>query len=335
MRRALLLLIGILMALLAPRAAAASTPRESQTRVWASELNIAYCTYRLVDPTLRIPSRTSSPRLRLASDPPLRWKGMWRYDVAGTELYDARARMWSPALGSFLSIDEFTFHNSTTTLWGWPGQSPSRWSDPDGRCGAACVGAVIGGVGNGLYYAATASTSMSWGDFALGAAGAIGEGAAVGALAGWNPQLGFIAIGGLGVASDKDLWKLGLAAPLATGGASCPTKSGLGDLTNQEVGQIQRTVNEAQRPLEVVGSAARGERRGVGTDLPIGKGPGTRSDIDYTTAGANHGNFDGLESQLPSANPETPILRGTGDPFQGPVIRFEPGEPPQLWRPKR
>ena len=41
---------------------------------------------------------------------------MWRFNVAGTELYDARARMWSPALGSFLSVDEFAFHNSTTTL---------------------------------------------------------------------------------------------------------------------------------------------------------------------------------------------------------------------------
>ena len=29
---------------------------------------------------------------------------MWHYDVAGTELYDARARIWSPALGSFLSV---------------------------------------------------------------------------------------------------------------------------------------------------------------------------------------------------------------------------------------
>jgi hypothetical protein len=151
---------------------------------------------------------------------------MWRFDLGGgVELYDARARMWSPKLGTFLSVDEFTFHNSTTTVWGWPGQSPSRWSDPDGRCGAACVGAVTGGVIGGLYYAATASTSMSWGDFAIGAAGAIGEGAALGALTGVSPQAGFIAIGALGVQSDKDLWKLGLAAPLATagGGNSCPS----------------------------------------------------------------------------------------------------------------
>jgi len=65
---------------------------------------------------------------------PLRWKGMWRFDVGGgTELYDARARMWSPALGSFLSVDEFGFHDTTSTLWAWPNQNPVAFSDPSGR----------------------------------------------------------------------------------------------------------------------------------------------------------------------------------------------------------
>ena len=64
---------------------------------------------------------------------PLRWKGMWRFEVAGTELYDARARMWSPRLGTFLSVDEYDFHDPSTTLWGWPGQNSIRWSDPFGR----------------------------------------------------------------------------------------------------------------------------------------------------------------------------------------------------------
>ena len=53
---------------------------------------------------------------------PLRWKGMWRFDVGGTELYDARARMWSPALGSFLSVDEYAFHDPTRT----PSRSRTR-----------------------------------------------------------------------------------------------------------------------------------------------------------------------------------------------------------------
>lgn len=67
-----------------------------------------------------------------------------------------------------------------------------------------------------------------------------------------------------------------IASAVATEGAS-----GLGDLTSGEVGQIQGVVDSAGRPLNVVGSAARGARRGIGSDVPIGKGAGTRSDIDY------------------------------------------------------
>lgn len=54
----------------------------------------------------------------------------------------------------------------------------------------------------------------------------------------------------------------------------------MGDLTKNEIGQIQSEINKAGRPLEVVGSAAEGTRRNVGSNLPIGKEVGTRSDID-------------------------------------------------------
>lgn len=63
---------------------------------------------------------------------PLRWKGMWRYAVGSTELYDARSRFWSPELGSFLSIDELEFHNPSGTFWAWPGQNPVQYADPFG-----------------------------------------------------------------------------------------------------------------------------------------------------------------------------------------------------------
>ena len=59
---------------------------------------------------------------------------MWRFDFGGgVEVYDARARMWSPKLGTFLWWMSSTFHDQTTTLWGWGGQNPIRWSDPFGR----------------------------------------------------------------------------------------------------------------------------------------------------------------------------------------------------------
>jgi RHS repeat-associated protein len=62
----------------------------------------------------------------------LRWKGRWFSPVAGGT-YDVRARQWSPELGVFLSIDELEKHDAKSTLWGWPGQNPIRFDDPDGR----------------------------------------------------------------------------------------------------------------------------------------------------------------------------------------------------------
>jgi RHS repeat-associated protein len=58
---------------------------------------------------------------------------MWRYDLGGVELYDARARMWSPEMGTFLSVDEYAFADRTNTLWAWPNQNPVRFGDPSGR----------------------------------------------------------------------------------------------------------------------------------------------------------------------------------------------------------
>jgi hypothetical protein len=88
--------------------------------------------------------------------------------------------------------------------------------------------------------------------------------------------------------------------------------SGLGDLKVGEVNAIQSVVDEAGRPLDVVGSAARGERTAT-------------SDIDYTTANANYDYFEGLQKGLPSIDPEHGLLRGYPD---GPSIRFEPGRQP-------
>ncbi|MFU8806093.1 MAG: hypothetical protein ACNA8W_19935, partial [Bradymonadaceae bacterium] len=109
---------------------------------------------------------------------------------------------------------------------------------------------------------------------------------------------------------------------------NCAKTSRLGDWTDVEIRQILNVVDQAGRPLEVVGSASRSERRGVGSDLPVGKGPNTRSDIDYMRPHSSAGYFDGLESLLPAIDPTHPILGGVHNPFMGPGIRFEPGTPP-------
>ena len=117
----------------------------------------------------------------------------------------------------------------------------------------------------------------------------------------------------------------GLAAPeaveLAEAGLAdiegAETASGLGDLTLGEVEQIQNVVDTAGRPLDVVGSAARGARTAA-------------SDVDYTTANANYSNFEGLQDQLPGIDSEHGLLRGYADPTVGPSIRFEPGSAPSF-----
>lgn len=94
---------------------------------------------------------------------------------------------------------------------------------------------------------------------------------------------------------------------------SCP----LGDLTEEEVEQIQKVVDEAGRPLDVVGSSARGERK-------------EGSDIDYVVPPSSLDHYDGLEADLPSIDPNHGVIPGVHNPYQGPSIRFEPGARPKF-----
>lgn len=96
--------------------------------------------------------------------------------------------------------------------------------------------------------------------------------------------------------------------------------SGLGDLTRGEVQQIQSLVDKVQKPLEVVGSAARGERN-------------ARSDIDYIAHPAHLREWMGPQKTLPKIDSKTGVFPGNTNPFQGPGIRFEPGRAPQLVKP--
>ena len=96
--------------------------------------------------------------------------------------------------------------------------------------------------------------------------------------------------------------------------AAATVEAATGDLSLAEIAQIQRVVNRAGRPLEVVGSAARGART-------------AGSDIDYVVPPSSLPYYDGLEGELPGIDPEHGIIPGTGNPNMGPVIRFEPNGP--------
>jgi hypothetical protein len=106
-----------------------------------------------------------------------------------------------------------------------------------------------------------------------------------------------------------------IAIPGAVAAKGLNAASGLGDLTVAEVKAIQAVVNQAGRPLEVVGSAARGARTAA-------------SDIDYVVPPSSMRHFEGLEGKLPGLDPNHGIIPGVGNPNIGPVIRFEPTEFP-------
>ena len=64
--------------------------------------------------------------------------------------------------------------------------------------------------------------------------------------------------------------------------------------------------------------------------MPIGKGPGTRSDIDVLVGPSSRGNFQSLENRLPSLDPKSGVITGTQNPHIGPAVRFEPGARPRF-----
>ena len=88
----------------------------------------------------------------------------------------------------------------------------------------------------------------------------------------------------------------------------------------------------ASRPPPIVGSAAKGARRGVGSDLPLaefgGAKAGTRSDIDYAVRNGYDDAASALD--LPDVDPSWGV-RGVDylNLDNSPAIRFSPGRAPE------
>jgi RHS repeat-associated protein len=108
-------------------------------------------------------------------------------------------------------------------------------------------------------------------------------------------------------------------------------KFGPGTLTPKETAQIQALADKHNTQIDVIGSRAAGRGRNIETNLPVGKGLATRSDIDYR--------YDG-QVEIDTGGHFTPKLRdvggGAGSPSfatgpggsNPPVIEFKPGVPP-------
>lgn len=123
------------------------------------------------------------------------------------------------------------------------------------------------------------------------------------------------------------------AAPAVPGAVGAGAR--LGDLTPNEIARIQAAADRFGNDIYVVGSAAKGARRNVGTDLPLGQfgraKNGTRSDIDYAVRNGldDHPALRGLPDVDPSFG-----VRGVDylNLPNSPAIRFSPGRPPTLIR---
>ncbi|MCL2449853.1 MAG: RHS repeat-associated core domain-containing protein, partial [Polyangiaceae bacterium] len=154
--------------------------------------------------------------------------GLYYY---GARYYDPRVQVWvspDPILAQYMrgkpNGGVITPANLDLYTYAW--NNPVSTPDSNGECPwcGTAIGAVAGGVYSGVAYAFTAPRGQTWGQFFVGAGNAVGGGvvygAVVGTIATVNPQAAFVFIGATQVKDEKDLWKLGLAAPLVTGSSS-------------------------------------------------------------------------------------------------------------------
>jgi RHS repeat-associated protein len=225
------------------------------------------------------------------------------------DLYYNRYRDYDPVTGRYIQADPIGLAGGANGYI-YAGANPVNMIDPDGLSPQDWFE-------SGQFFGIAMAAD------ALGAANARNAGRGdVFCYDPWDVAFGF----GASMVTGYGLGKLGKF--LFSFRGNLP--SGLGDLTRKEQEDIQRVVDRAGRPLDVVGSAARGKRRGRGADLPIGKGKDGKSDIDYVAPSNSHPYFRDFRENLPDLDPKHGIIPGPPDPHQGPSIRFEPGNKPRF-----
>lgn len=136
----------------------------------------------------------------------------------------------------------------------------------------------------------------------------------------------------LGTLADLGPVLLGAFPPagLAAGGiceAGTTATTSYGTLTASETAEIQAIASKFNTQIDVIGSRAAGMGRNIDNPaLPIGKGVGTRSDIDFRINGQVDIDTRGaLTDQLNQVgNGAGSVASSTGLPSQQPVITFKP-----------
>jgi RHS repeat-associated protein len=222
---------------------------------------------------LALDGTDAPPSTTIGFNQPFAWQGK---PSLGANLYYSRARIWSADLGSFLQPDQYVFLSRGGTLWSWPGQNPFRWADPSGRFGVRDVNGF-------LFWLDDHGVFQAYGDYASGLSSAL--------TFGLSDKL--IGATGLGKFGDKcstgrrvgEIAGTALGLAGLAGTARSLVNAARGTLTAVERAEIQAIANQFKTEIRVVGSRAAGRGRNVGTNLPVGKGPGTRSDIDFIIDG--------------------------------------------------
>ncbi|WP_165371453.1 RHS repeat domain-containing protein [Pseudolysobacter antarcticus] len=234
-----------------------------------------------------------------------------------------RARYYDPQLHRFISGDPNGVDAGTAlnyNRYSYAGNSPYAKYDPSGRESAcvlrrSCAGNGIGS-GSDIPMAVGGAAAIAVGAYVgaevIGGAAAVLSPVAADMIAyGWIN--GFLAnpytVATVGGAAYETALMVGSGAFSPTSTAS------MGDLTEAEINQIQGVVNQAGRPLSVVGSAAQGART-------------AESDIDYVVGPSSLPHYDGLEGELPGIDPDHGIIPGYPNPDIGPSIPFEPTDFP-------
>jgi RHS repeat-associated protein len=111
----------------------------------------------------------------------------------------------------------------------------------------------------------------------------------------------------------------------------CQPDLGPNTLTPKEIQELQALADRYKTNIDVIGSRAAGNGRNIATDLPVGKGPGTRSDIDVRIDGqVDIDTRGGLSNDVGNVgNGAGTVASSTGLPSSPPVIKFRPGKPPE------
>lgn len=116
--------------------------------------------------------------------------------------------------------------------------------------------------------------------------------------------------------------------------AGCGDVVGNGRLTRSEVQEIQDIANKYNTEIHVVGSRSAGQGRNIDTNLPVGKGEGTRSDIDIRIDGQvdidTRGGLSGDLSDISGGAGKTMPFTGWGENLgtYSPKIVFKPNQTP-------